>query len=79
MRKFSFILILGFISFSCAEDNESCQTCTASTNGGDVKVEYCQEGNDVISNTDGVLATIPNTTVEVIIAGQEALPEVSCN
>jgi len=70
---FTFLFLVG-----CAADDESCQTCESETPAGTISVEYCQEGTDVVSNTSGVLSTIPNTTVEEVVASQVAIG-LNCN
>lgn len=77
--KYLFILLITASFYSCVDDSD-CQTCVTETTGGDVTVEFCQEGTDVIQTTNGVVAVdpIPNTTVEVLVATQQANGAV-CN
>jgi|GEM_PF-2142020 len=71
--KYLLILVLTASLYSCVDDSD-CQTCTTETTGGDVNVEFCQEGSDVIQTTNGVVSVdpIPNTTVAALVATQEA-------
>ena len=75
MKKLLFGCALIFGSFaitSCGDDDGGCKTCEINLLIVTSTTEVCQNGDDVITTTDGVDTTIPGTTVSDVVSGLES-------